>query len=106
MNLLIVDETTPHRVLRLTVTVSDGDATGALLRGDIAIDELGVDEVFDLLQAPPEERTVIVHSSAVRLNKLPRPPAPLQTLSKQTAEQTAEQPSPYHSALALLSTEP
>jgi hypothetical protein len=71
MQLLIVDEQNPARVLRLTVTCGDGD--GALVRGDLDVEELRSDQLFELLLTEPQEPTVIVRSGQLRLQARGRP---------------------------------
>lgn len=71
MQLLIVDEKNPQRVLRITVTETGGE--GSLLRGDLEVKELRADELFELLNEAPEDRTVIVRSSALKIQKDPAP---------------------------------
>jgi len=66
LQLLIVDEKHPQRVLRVTVTAGEGDG---LLRGGLDVEELRADELFELLHNAPDQRTVIVHSSALKLQK-------------------------------------
>lgn len=66
MQLLIVDEKNPQRVLRVTVTAGEGDG---LMRGDLDVEEIRADELFELLHNAPDQRTVIVRSSALKLQK-------------------------------------
>ena len=68
MQLLIVDEKNPQRVLRLTVTAgSDNDLT----RGELDVEELRGDELFELLNTAPSDKTIIVRSSALKLHRPP-----------------------------------
>lgn len=66
MQLLIVDEKNPQRVLRVTVTAGEGEG---LLRGALDVEEIRADELFELLHNAPDQRTVIVRSSALKLQK-------------------------------------
>lgn len=68
MQLLIVDEKNPQRVIRLTVTEGAGGEHG-LLRGALDVEEIPGDELFELLNEAPQQRTVIVRSSALKLHK-------------------------------------
>ena len=66
MHVLIVDEKNPQRVLRLTVTTGDD---GALARGELNVEELRGEDLYELLNEAPSERTIIVRSSALKMHK-------------------------------------
>lgn len=66
MHLLIVDEKNPQRVLRLTVTTG---SEGALARGELDVEELRGEDLYELLNEAPAERTIIVRSSALKLHR-------------------------------------
>ena len=66
MHVLIVDEKNPQRVLRLTVTTDDD---GALARGELSVEELRGEELYEMLNEAPSERTIIVRSSALKIHK-------------------------------------
>lgn len=72
MHVLIVDEKNPQRVLRLTVTTA---SDGALSRGDLDVEELRSEDLYELLNEAPSERTIIVRSSALKLHKPQATPA-------------------------------
>ena len=67
MQLLIVDEKNPQRILRLTITPIDDEAS--LARGELDVEELRADQLFDLLHRAPKQQTLIVRSSALTLSR-------------------------------------
>lgn len=70
MHVLIVDEKNPQRVLRLSITPGDGP----LARGQLDVEELRAEDLYELFSQAPTEQTIVVRSSALKLHK-PSTPA-------------------------------